>query len=349
MSCMDATTTLDEPTAQSEGRVREAGRVLAAVVLIGFIVQLNSERAYWDYSLSWFGPNLPEMLGTAAFYGFAAASALWMLGRVSFRGIHQVVLMGALFAMTVEGVIVAVLHEGGPFDPFFPAMFTGWHGVLSFVGLFYLVRRWLVAGRRRTLAVASAIYGAIWGLWAIGSRLPDSDGAIGELGVVVAVSSAEFAAMAIGVTVSLALAHVALDRVWPSGWRPGRLSGWPILGITGLLALAWGLAIPYAPLRWAVLVSIPLWALARSNRGPAGPNLFRSLSGRIDARDLVALAPIPLVASAIYAAAGELAIPESTLEVIRFSHVMGQVLLGAGALVWAVRRSRRPVPEPSAT
>ena len=83
------------------------------ILLVGLIVQLNSERAYWFYSTDWWSSDIGDMLGVAAFYGAAAAVALWALGRVTLRGLHQVVLMGAVFGWTVEGVIVYVLHEAG--------------------------------------------------------------------------------------------------------------------------------------------------------------------------------------------------------------------------------------------
>ena len=171
--------TTSERITKAPRRFATTGRVTALILLVGFIVQLNSERAYWFHTPEWFGSRVGETLGTAAYYGLAVAGALWALGRVPWRGVHQVVLMSAVFAWTVEGVIVYVVHEAGLFDPFFPAMFVGWHGLLSFVGFFYLVRRWLLDGRRRRLAMAGAVYGLIWGMWAVGSWLPDSDEAAG--------------------------------------------------------------------------------------------------------------------------------------------------------------------------
>ena len=309
------------------------------VFVVGFIVQLNSERAYWFYSPDWFTTQIGETLGVAAFYGFAAAAALWILGRIPYRGTHQLILAGALFAWTVEGVIVYVLHEAGPLDPFFPAMFAGWHGLLSFVFLAFAVRRWLIAGATRTLGIAATVYGVWWGLWATTSRLPDSDQALAATDGVAATPIAEFAVVTALVTCAVAVGHLLLDRVWPAGWIPGRISGWIILGSTGLYAAASGLAIPWAPFRWAALVAIPVSGLILTRRGSARSNVYSALRGRILPRSLLALAPIGIGASVVYALAAPL--PQDVVELLFFSMVLVQMLAGGSALIWAMVRSLR--------
>ena len=320
-----------------------SARVIGVLFLVGLIVQLNSERAYWFYSTDWWTRNLGEMLGVAAFYGAAAAAALWALGRVSFRGLHQVVLMGAVFAWTVEGVIVYVLHEAGPLDVFFPLMFAGWHGALSFVFFFYLVRRWLLDGRTKALAIGSAVYGALWGAWALVSWLPDSDQAtdLFNTGLAPRTDPLEFAATAVLITATLAMTHVLLDRIWPADWRPGALSGSVIVGLTGLWAAGSFFFASWAPARWALLVAVPVLALVASNRGPGGPNLYGSMQGRVEVGSLWALLPIPAIAAAIYAGGWQVEPSIEYLEVIRSLHVLAQVLAGGGTLGWAILRSIR--------
>ena len=74
------------------------------------------------------------------------------------------------------------------------------------------------------------------------------------------------------------------------------------IGITGLYAALSFLAIPWAPFRWVALAALPVAGLVRSNRGSVGPNIYKALSGRLESRDLFALAPIGLVAACVYAA-----------------------------------------------
>ena len=334
---------LSAADAERGGGRTSAWRIFGLFVVVGFIVSMNSERAYWFYSPSWFGSRFGETAGVAVFYGFAVAGALWALGKIPFRGIHQLVLAGAVFAWTVEGVIVYVLHEGGLFDPFFPAMFAGWHGVLSFVGFFYLVRRWLLERRLRRLAFVASGYGVVWGLWAIASWLPDSDQALeaGALGLPVRSSPESFVALAALLVLAVAGGHLVLDRIWPATWRPGRRSGVVILGLTGLYAAASFFFIPWAPLRWAALIAIPVAGLLWTTRGDAGPNLYETLSGSISGRDLWVLVPAAAVSSAIYAIGWIVDPSDATLEVIQLSHVLTQVATGGAAMVWALRRSRR--------
>ena len=130
----------------------------------GSILHLSSVRTYWLYSPAWFGSRIQETLILAAFYAFAAGLAMWALARIPYRGWHQVVLAGAVFAWTVEGVVVHVLHEAGPVDLVYPAMFAGWHGLLSFAGCLILVRSLLVEHRPAALAAWSAGYGVVAGL-----------------------------------------------------------------------------------------------------------------------------------------------------------------------------------------
>ena len=338
------------PTAEGEARTGARVpiwlRIIALMLLVGLIVQLNSERAYWFYSVDWFTSDLDEMLGTAAFYGMAAAVGLWTLAKVPFRGWYQVVLAGTIFAWTVEGVIVQVLHEAGPLDPFFPAMFAGWHGALSFVGFFYLVRRWLVEHNRTALLLASGAYGLVWGSWAITSWLPDSDQSrdVFATGIPARTEPVEFALMALLLVVTLAVAHLVLDHVWPAGWQPGRLSTWLLVGGTGFLATTTFFAIPWAPFRWFALIAIPGWGLWRSAQGSPGPTLYESLAGRVQAADLWTLLPAAAIAPTIYAVGWYLDPTATSLQELQNIHVLFQMTAGAGLLVVALRKTVQADP-----
>lgn len=326
---------------------------LASILVVGFIVQLSSERAYWMYSTEWFTIRVGDMVMTSLVYAFALTLPILILASIPFSGPHQIVLAGALFGWTVEGVVVQVLHEGGPLDLIFPAMFVGWHGVLSFFGFFYLVRRWLLARRRMTLALVSAVWGAIIGVWATTSWLPDSDQASALHGVAVPIATTplEFAGTVGLLVATLAAAHLILDRLWAEEWRPGRLATLLAGGATITLALGGFSTIPWAPIRYLVLSSIPLAALLAGSR-KEGLNLFGVLSGRVRGRDLWALAPAVVVASTVYAIGWLLGPAESAVELIRALLVSLQVALGGALLIWALVRatrdhSPRKAPKPS--
>ena len=344
------------PNAPLTRRVGSGLRTVALLGVVGFLLHLSSERAYWFFSPAWFGPRLPDTLFTAAFYGFAAGLAIWALGRVPYRGWHQVVLAGAVFAWTVEGVVVHVLHEAGPFDLVFPAMFAGWHGLLSFAGFLVLVRTLLVERRPVALAAWSAGYGVVAGLWATTSWLPDSD-ATGNLvdggGTGVATPGGYTLTMLL-VVASLAIAHLLLDRVWDAAWRPGRLFGWVVVSATVAMAALSFFVVPYGPVRYAVLVGGALLALRASGARREGPTLFAALGGPIRAPHLAALAPAAVTASAVYALVWEAGPDQAALEAVRELHLLGQIMAGGGVLLWATIRSLRaardaPTPATSTT
>lgn len=312
-------------------------RAFGAVLVVGCIVQLSSERAYWFYSTEWFTTRAWDTALTSLVYAFAVAVPLLILAAVPFSGAHQIVLAGAVFGWTVEGVIVRVLHEGGLFDLFLPAMFVGWHGVLSFFGFFYLVRRWLLDRRISSLALASAGWGGIIGAWAVTTWLPDSDRASESLGAGVrGVEPLEFAVTIALLLVTLGIAHLILDRLWVREWRPGWGTTILTVGATVSLTLI-GFTNPWGPIRYLLLVGIPVGALV-AGRAPGGSSLFQELSGRIRPRDLWALAPGVVVASIVYAAAWLAAPASANIELARDLLILIQVIVGGAVFVWALLR-----------
>lgn len=321
-------------------------RTLALLAVVGFILHLSSERAYWFYSPAWFGTRIQDTLITSAFYAFAASLAMWALARISLRGWHQVVLAGAVFAWTVEGVVVYVLHEAGPLDLVFPAMFAGWHGVLSFAGFLVLVRQLLVERRPAALAVWAAGYGVVVGLWATTSWLPDADSTanLADGGTTGIAAPADYALTMLLVVTSLALAHLLLDRLWDAAWRPSRLFGWVAISATAAMAALGFAAIPYGPIRYVVLVGVPLIALHASGARSDGPPLFAALGGSIRTTHLLALAPAAATASLVYALAWNAGLDQGALEAVRDLHVLGQVVVGGGVMLWAVVRATTARP-----
>lgn len=310
------------------------------------MVHLNSERIYWFHSPEWFGPAFPETVVISLFYGAALGLAIWGLGRVAFQGLPQVILAGAVFGWTVEGVLVYVLHEAGPLDPIFPAMFAGWHGMLSFVGLFYLVRKLLIERRTKRLAVLASLYGIYVGVWASFAYLPEAyaDSIDSPVGLGPA-TPGEYALTVLLVGVTLGVAHLLLDRLWPTGWIPSRLSTWVIVGGTAVWAALGFFAVPYGPVRYLALVAVALWAMRRSGKpSPETPGFFAALAGSVRATDLWALLPGVVGAAGAYALVSGYSL--TTLSAINELHVFSQVLLGATGVGWAIwRLLRRPLGE----
>ena len=321
-------------------RVGSSSRTAALLAVVGFILHLSSERTYWLYSPAWFGSRIQETLILSAFYAFAAGLAMWALARIPYRGWHQVVLASAVFAWTVEGVVVHVLHEAGPVDLVYPAMFAGWHGLLSFAGCLILVRSLLVEHRPAALAAWSAGYGVVAGLWATSSWLPDSDSTsnFGEDGITGIATPADYALTMLLVVTSLALAHLLLDRVWSPAWRPSRLFGWAVISTTAAVAALGFAAVPYGPIRYAVLVAVPLVALHASGARSDRPTLFAALGGSIRTQHLLALAPAAAAASVVYTLAWGADLDRAALEAMRELLVFAQVVVGGGVLLWALVR-----------
>lgn len=322
-------------------RVASSLRTVALVAVVGFILHLNSERGYWLYSPAWFGPRVQETLILSAFYAFAAGLAIWALTRIPFRGWHHVVLAGAVFAWTVEGVVVHVLHEAGPLDLIFPAMFAGWHGLLSFAGFLVLVRKLLVERRPVALAAWATGYGVMAGLWATTSWLPDSD-SMSNLGgeeITGIATPAGYGLTMLLIVTSLAIAHLLLDRLWSAEWRPSRLFGWVVISTTAAVAAVGFAVVPYGPIRYAALVAVPLLALHASGSRFHGPTLFETLGGSIRIRHLPALAPAAAAAAVVHALAWRADLDRAALEAIRELHVLAQVFVGGGVLIWALVRA----------
>ncbi len=340
-------------------RVGSSSRTAALLAVVGFILHLSSERTYWNYSPAWFGSRIQETVILSAFYAFAAGLAVWALARIPYRGWHQVVLAGAVFAWTVEGVVVQVLHEAGPVDLVYPAMFAGWHGLLSFGGFLVLVRRLLVERRPVALAAWSAGYGVVAGLWATTSWLPDSDPTsdLGEDAITGIATPEDYALMMLLVVTSLALAHLLLDRIWSAAWRPSRLFGWVVISATAAVAALGFATVPYGPIRYAALVAVPLLALHASGPRSDHPTLFAALGGSIRAQHLVALAPAAAAAAVVYALAWGAGLDRAALEAMRDLQVLAQVFVGGGVLLWALARAatlsraarQRSLPTRSAT
>ncbi|MDX2465985.1 MAG: hypothetical protein QNL12_01625, partial [Acidimicrobiia bacterium] len=148
---------------------RHIASLFAFVFLSAVTMVIASERVYWYVG----GISAESVLGIGLFYMVPAVAALWALGSGPSQRLHQLILGGAVFAFVVEGVLTPVIYEDGPL-PIMAALFVGWHGLFSFVGSWYLTRRWLLDRRRGIIVGAGAAMGVYWGLWSLIYRLPDA-------------------------------------------------------------------------------------------------------------------------------------------------------------------------------
>lgn len=316
-------------------------RRLASIALFAYltsvIVVMASERVYWY----WAGLNADSIFVMSTFYLVPTTSALWILAHIRARRIHQVVLGGAIFAFLTEGILTPVIYADGPL-PFLASLFVGWHGVLSFVGFWYLIRSWLIAQQTRLLAVASALFGSLWGVWAFAASFTDPPDLMEGGGRIL--PPGEFAVYAIGVGAVLAVAHWLIGFVWPTGWRPTRVSTWAV-ALVAIVYFAIGVvpAVLWAPIKLSLLIGGTFWLLRRSaaDEQEGEPTIFDRLGGSVRLRDVVAILPMPVMAAATYGAVWAIDPGESASVIVYWVLVTGQVLGGAAAYVWAARRALR--------
>lgn len=314
--------------------LRNWGRGFAFIFLSALLMVTASERVYWYVG----GVSFESILGVAVFYMIPALAALWAIGSGPSNRLHQLILAGAVFGFVVEGVLTTVVYEDGVL-PIMAALFVGWHGLLSVVAFWYLARRWLLERRRRPLLIGSAVVGLLWGAWSIVYTWPEASEDF-ETGFAI-MEPGEFAVYALVVGLAFAAAHYLIGYVWPKRFRPGK---WGSRGIV-LLLLAYASmavlpAVPWAPLKFAVLVGGSLWLLRRSRAaGPEEPSAIAALQGHVALQDVALLLLMPVVAAITYWMVWSLGLSEAAVEAIFTTVSALTVVAGLVAYGWAWRRS----------
>ena len=310
------------------------GSISAFVYLTSIIVVMGSERVYWY----WAGLTAGSVLEMAAFYVVPVAVAVWILALVPARRFHQVVLGGAVFAFVVEGVLTPIIYADGPL-PVLASLFVGWHGMVAFVGMWYLTRRWLLAGYTHLVMRASSAFGTLWGVWAFVAAFgdPELPGGTGDV-----LSPGQFTVYALGVGVVFVAAHWLIGFVWPEEWKPGRASTW-IVGIVAVtyFAVAVLFAVPWAPAKLGILLGGTYWLMCRAPDGVQanGPTVLDRLSGTISLTSTAPILVAPLMASIAYGAMWLIDAPDAALGGLYWVFVAAQIVGGGIAYTWAARRS----------
>ena len=331
---------METTTAAGKATWVDRARLFAFLYLSAMLMVVASERIYWY----WSGVTVDSILGLTLVYSLPAAAGLWALAINGARRLSDVVLAGAVFAFVVEGVVTPVIYFDG-FLPIFAAMFVGWHGIVGFLGAWYLVRKLLLAGRDRLLALVSVVAGLGWGAWAraaaTGETLDvDEVAALAAEGIDTSIlSPSEFAVYASLVGVIFMAGHWLVGYVWPQRWVPGKRSTRAVVFLAlGYMSLAVLPAVIWAPLKLAVLIGGTLLLMRRGSQ-TAGPNIVEQLHGRIPLRRTLALAPLPIAAALAYWIVATSGMSDDGLLAIYWSAVAAQVIGGGGAYVWAARRA----------
>lgn len=308
---------------------------LAFGFLTSVIVVMAAERAYWP----WGGISVDNLFGIAVFYLLPVAATLWLLAATGASRIEHVVLGGAVLAFLVEGVLTPVIYEDGAL-PLLAMLFVGWHGLVAFVGFWYLTRRWLLERRVGRLASAAGAFGLYWGLWATTWRLPES-----REGLEVAEAAPDpvaFAFYALVVGMVLAGAHWLSGFVWPSELRASRGVGIALgVGLIGYHLVAAVAVVPWATVKLVALLAPVVWLLWRTRLDE--PTVFAQLAGHVRPSDTAGLLVMPAVAAAVYAlAAGwDVGTIREYFDVLN----LAQPLAGTLVLGWAAVRSWRARPD----
>jgi hypothetical protein len=317
------------------------GRLLFALLSTAVVI-IFSEKLYWYVTgYVYFELFLGYFLPTFAF--------LTVVDAFRIRRLAPLFLAAAVYGYLVEGVIVPVIYEDGLFG-WFGASYTplAWHAPLSIIFGWYLLRRWLVAGNGRALALGSAAVGLYLGLWSLAWWLPENmadpdllaGGArLGPWPVW------EFAAHAFLFSALLILAHLLLGRGgWRPRFRPSRIelillaAGLLFFFITQVL-----LVVPWAPLKLGALLAAALIPLALHRRRAPDGSLLADLDGRIPPARALPIFLMPGVAVAVYALATAINPSTDVLYVIStFGQVLGSAVFGVVAFVVAIVLTLRP-------
>ncbi len=319
-------------------RFRPALRRVAFALLVSAVTLVFSEKMYWYVT----GYNVVDLL---VGYFFPSWILLWLIDAFHVRRVAPLFLAAAVFGFVAEGVLVGTIYEGGPLG-LFNVSYTplAWHAPLSVLfGWWWLGRR-VAEGSLRRLAAGCAAVGLFWGLWALAWWLPENaaDPALLAQGARLGQwPLTDFALHAFAFTALLAAAHWLLGRGGRlPAFRPSRVE--IVLVGAGLLFFFAGVvvAVPWAPLKLAAVLALPLIGLYVNKRREPPGSLLAEWPGPARPAGLAVLFVVPTVAVAVYAAAAAVALPvEIIYAVTAMGLVIGSAVAGGVALVWALWRT----------
>lgn len=306
------------------------------VLLSSAIMVVFSEKTFWYIQ----GYATFELV---LFYAIPVAASIWAIDRFQVQRFSGVVLVGGLFGFLVEGILTPAIYEAGLLDPVMPAYFVGWHGLLSLVFGWYLIRKWLIEGKQKRLFVGSILFGLFWGLWSLNYRLPESIQEFeawiqaGEHFLPGAWPVLDFAFFTLIFTAMLMAGHWLLGRnIWQSYFS---MKKWEV----GLLVIVMGFiyafqVFPIFPLgfvKLSALIALVVIPLIIQKRKFNNPSILETLSGEIRFSDTLPLLAIPLAASLVYGLAAILPAAEDLIRFIFHFLYAIQAVVGGGFFIWA--------------
>ncbi len=306
------------------------------VLLSSTIMVVFSEKTFWYIQ----GYAIVELV---LFYSIPIAASIWIIDLLQVQRLSGVVLVGGLFGFLVEGILTPVIYEAGLLDPVMPAYFVGWHGLLSLVFGWYLIRKWLIEGRQKRLFVGSLLFGLFWGLWSLNYRLPES---IQEFEALVQAGEhflpgawpvLDFAFFTLVFTGLLMVGHWLLGQgLWQSRYP---LQKWEIGLLASLMALLYAfLVFPIVPLgflKLIVLILLVIIPLIVQKKREKNYCILESLDGPIRFSQTIPLFAIPLFASLVYGLAAFFPPPDDWIRLVFQSIYAIQGLVGGGFFIWA--------------
>lgn len=278
-----------------------------------------SEKSYWYVQ----GYAIVELV---LFYAIPVAASLWVIDLLEVQRLSGVVLIGGLFGFLVEGILTPLIYEAGLLDPVMPAYFVGWHGLLSVVFGWYLIRKWLIEGNSKRLLFSSAVFGTFWGIWSLSYRLPESvqefEGYVlaGESWLPGAWPTLDFAFYTLVFTGMLMIGHWLLGQgLWQSRFS---MKKWEIGVLVGIMTFIFAFQVfpifPLGFLKLAGLILLVVIPLMVQKKRQDKTSVLDSLNGQIPFSRTLPLLAIPLVSSLIYGIAALLPPPEDLLR-LKFS------------------------------
>jgi len=309
---------------------------------LGFILLTTTCLVFFSEKTFWYiqGYAIIELI---LFYAVPVSICIWVIDYFQVQRLSGVVLVGALYGFLVEGVLTPVAYEGGLMDPFLPAYFVGWHGLLSFVFGWYLIRKWLREKNNYKLVLSSMLFGIFWGTWSLIYRLPESiqefKGYIqtGEKWLPGAWSVEDFLFYTLVFTGLLMVSHWLLGRgIWQSEFK---LTIWEIAILIGILVFIFVFTvipvIPLGILKLVAMIALVILPLSINHLQRKETGLLTSLDGRIRFSQTFPLLLIPVGANLVYGLAALIPPPESWLRTLYESFSIIQALIGAGLFIWA--------------
>ncbi|MBW6396487.1 hypothetical protein KPL78_01450 [Roseomonas sp. HJA6] len=268
------------------------GRSTLLVLGTGYILHFFSETVFWSVWRP--GDELSGRLFGLLLYCLFAYLTLVVIRLFRIADIWGLMLAGAFFGWTCEGVYAMTVYGDSsmPFPLTIAWTALAWHGPLSVVLGWYMLG---VALRERSPGpslLLSLGLGAFWGLWALGWR--------GETPPV-SVEPDEFLLHATAATICLASAHVLVAIGRPETFAPSRwgiaLAALPVLAFFGAVTVP---TVPISALVLPVLLGALYVALRRLRASSPDSSLLIAFRPPLRIWNFIALAAMPLAATAVY-------------------------------------------------